>query len=827
MTSIISIDQVNELADIGSLSYIRPVELKLTGSLLKPNTRYHVFFDNENVNHLAKQDGKNKGDPLISNSDGVVFATLYIPGFKFTSGIKEVTLSQENNITIQAGSNISRADAFFTTYSSNSSYSVNVVGNIVNVEENLVKDIVLPVKRQTSLDDALAQSFFTYGVSGGIFLTSIELYFRTKDNFLPVWVEIREMVNGFPGKNYISPYSIAYKSANDITVSATAASATKFTFPKLIYLPQDKEFCFVVRSRSNEYTLWGSRIGERSNEAGKTVTEQPYTGSLFKTDNNITWSSEQFEDIKFVLNRAQFNNNVQATVKIPLAANYVYADGSRLQTMQESNVVVLDFPHKHGLDTNSVVVLSCDTSGTYNGVSGSVLNGTFNVFSVITDKAVSFTVPGAEFTKTGIIETGGRIKDITVTNSGSGYSSVNLPAITISAPNEVGGVQATATAVVEGGKITRIDVVNKGTGYTSSPTVTISNASGGSGATAIASNSALFGVSTNRVFTEFAPSVAVSNPNGTEITATLETKTASFTGGSVVNYNAGPTYDVSLSSFNRFNNNLLMSSRHNEVENTSNLPACLLNVNLSSSRDNISPVIDLDTSNFVFYNNRVNDLLVYEDISSQNSSGYLLEINVDNPGAGYTSPPLVNILGGVQAKAIANLGTGPTTQDKVVSVTIINPGKHFFTPPTIVFTGGGNPSVVATATSVISKYNSELLPYNGTLATKYITKPQTLETVSNGIRVYVPAYSNKDSSFEVYIKTSLSSSNVIHDSNEWTLLNCDVTRNKSEKQGQELEYEFYSNTLADFDVYTLKIAIRTKTPWDPPYISNYRAVVLS
>ena len=72
------------------------------------------------------------------------------------------------------------------------------------------------------------------------------------------------------------------------------------------------------------------------------------------------------------------------------------------------------------------------------------------------------------------ISASGAITSITVTNQGSGYSSTNLPNVTI-APPASGGVQATATAIVTGGVITGITITNAGSGYSSAspPAITI------------------------------------------------------------------------------------------------------------------------------------------------------------------------------------------------------------------------------------------------------------------------------------------------------------------------------------------------------------------
>lgn len=75
----------------------------------------------------------------------------------------------------------------------------------------------------------------------------------------------------------------------------------------------------------------------------------------------------------------------------------------------------------------------------------------------------------------------GSIANINLTAGGTGYTSA--PNVTIGAPNQTGGVQATATASLTSNVVTALTLTNRGTGYTSVPTVTISGG-GGNGATA-------------------------------------------------------------------------------------------------------------------------------------------------------------------------------------------------------------------------------------------------------------------------------------------------------------------------------------------------------
>ena len=65
----------------------------------------------------------------------------------------------------------------------------------------------------------------------------------------------------------------------------------------------------------------------------------------------------------------------------------------------------------------------------------------------------------------------GSVQSISITNAGSGYTSV--PAISLSAPQKAGGVQATAAVRLSGGGVTGITIAAGGSGYTSA-TVTFS-----------------------------------------------------------------------------------------------------------------------------------------------------------------------------------------------------------------------------------------------------------------------------------------------------------------------------------------------------------------
>ena len=115
------------------------------------------------------------------------------------------------------------------------------------------------------------------------------------------------MVNGYPSP-VILPFSDTTLTPEQVNISETGAVATKFTFRAPVYIPQSIEHCFVLFSDSNSYQVWISRMGELDISGDRTISEQPYAGVLFKSQNASTWTADQYEDLKFVIHRAKFDN---------------------------------------------------------------------------------------------------------------------------------------------------------------------------------------------------------------------------------------------------------------------------------------------------------------------------------------------------------------------------------------------------------------------------------------------------------------------------------------------------------------------------------------
>jgi hypothetical protein len=805
------IDTNRQLVSSTAIAYIRPITITIAASNLKPNTQMYAFFDSNDVNRYMTQAGKAKGEQLVTDANGSISATFDIPGMMFATGPRELLLMDSPSYSSLSivGSAIVKASATFNARGTLETFQTTQTTTIINQ--------VAPPPRRRENRDPLAQSFFTYGVSGGCFITGIGLYFNTKDAALPVIVEIRKMVNGYPAPELVSLDAYTSLIPSQITTSSNASAETRFDFLRPIYLEQDSEYCFVVRTTSSKYNIFTARLGEKSLETNTTIFEQPYMGSMFKSENNVTWTAEQTEDIKFNMYKAEFNTTTPATLEFYVHPNNVSLEPQAFQTIAGLPRVFITFPFKHGLDINSKLGVSGDSSSNYNGITGANFTGDFTVIDVVDEFTVSFNALG-NATKSGSIESTGRVYDIIVNEGGTGYSSTVPPAVVITGT----GTGAVATAVVKDGKVVDVNITNMGTGYDETTTITF-NSSGttGSGAAAIAITTQQITISTNRPFQSVKPDISVEVPQGTNVSSTLSTIQASYDDGNAANYSNGKTYDLAIGEFNELDINALSSNRVNEVQLLGGVASTKYTVTLSSDNHNVSPIIDLKESGIVLRNNSINNQKA-ENILSTNSSGSVVSIDLIQGGAGYTSVPDVVITGtGEGATATATVSGGVVT-----GITVTDPGTGYYGNAYAVLTGGGY-TTRATVTVTITDYNSELSASLGRSQGRYITKTQIVEQISTSIRCYVSAFSNAYSSFEVYARTAMSSSSEFIDEKEWKLLNCNIDRNRSQKKNEFLEYEFNLDGLSEFDSYQLKFVLRTKTPWEPPIIRNYRAIILA
>jgi hypothetical protein len=309
------------------------------------------------------------------------------------------------------------------------------------------------------LIDPLAQSFYVESDSG-IFVTSIDLYFSTKDNNLPVTVQLRPMKLNVPSSE-VYPFSEIVLEPGQINTSDDASVPTRVTFSSPVYLIGGTYHSVCILSNSNNHNVWVSRLGEvdkslvaDSGARNVFVSQNPLAGNLFKSQNGSSWFPSKYEDLKFTLYRANFENNGNINFYNP-----------ELTSGNEGVAVLIKDP----LITNSRklrVGLGITVSGIYVG-SGAT--------SLILGSTITQNNTNASANLVGFA--GSATGTLALTNPGIGYSPISgqITHAGVSLVSLTGnGLDGTANITISNGVAIAATVNSGGSGYTVGDVLTIS-----------------------------------------------------------------------------------------------------------------------------------------------------------------------------------------------------------------------------------------------------------------------------------------------------------------------------------------------------------------
>lgn len=287
----------------------------------------------------------------------------------------------------------------------------------------------------------LAQTFkVAEDLSQGCFVTSVDLYFANKDSAEtePVEVQIVETINGYPTDNILDGAQSILRPFSIVT-SSTGTAATKFRFPTPIYLEPDTEYAIKVITNSLKYKVWTAYMGDRrADNPSVLITQQPALGSLFKSQNNSTWTPDQLQDLTFVLNRAQFNIGTIGNVRLVenTTAELVYLPPNPFKITNGQTKVRVHH-YNHGLAAGMFV--------TYSGSTDSQFNGTFSVTTVLDSDHYIITAASQAATNYvggGVVRTEKVVKYDTIRVSGivEGRESGTKVAARLSSATAIDGV---------------------------------------------------------------------------------------------------------------------------------------------------------------------------------------------------------------------------------------------------------------------------------------------------------------------------------------------------------------------------------------------------
>ncbi len=250
----------------------------------------------------------------------------------------------------------------------------------------------------SSAHDPLGQTFISEGINGA-FVTSIDLFFSSRGT-RPVYVQLVNAVDGHPSLKIIAQRII---DAKDVNVSDDASVPTRFTFPSPVYLTDDVEYAFVIKVDEPGCRVFFSEVGQTNLTDNRIVSSNPLAGTLFLSQNGQAWTPHQYRDVKFNLNRADFQttatgNPVFVNTALPkreLKANpFQCATGTNKVRVHHMN---------HGFTDADKVTFSGVEDGFYGansttqGIDSDALNKQHSVSEVTIDSYV-ITLDNADIT---------------------------------------------------------------------------------------------------------------------------------------------------------------------------------------------------------------------------------------------------------------------------------------------------------------------------------------------------------------------------------------------------------------------------------------------
>lgn len=161
----------------------------------------------------------------------------------------------------------------------------------------------------------IAQTFIVNESPSGVeavFLTKIDLYFRSKSSVFGVELQIRETSNGSPTSRVL-PYASKSLTSSQINTSHNGSLSTTFEFETPVLIKTNEQYAFVVvpEGGNPDTTVWIAELGgiDVSHESTPPIIKNNELGSLFVSSNDLNFTPIQNESIKYTAYIANFTSS--------------------------------------------------------------------------------------------------------------------------------------------------------------------------------------------------------------------------------------------------------------------------------------------------------------------------------------------------------------------------------------------------------------------------------------------------------------------------------------------------------------------------------------
>ena len=664
-------------------------------------------------------------------------------------------------------------------------------------DEAIVRDTTTRSTEKTNWINPTCQTFHVdpNAFPKGLFLRNVTLNFYSKDTYLPVTLQIRPIVNGFPSASKVLPFSEVVLDPDQVQVSTTANSSvantttrTTFTFDSPVYLSPD-EYAIVVTSNSPDYVLHIAEEGATSSGSVAKISKPAFVGSFFKPQNSGIWEAQPNKYVMFNMQRADF--------KIGSGGNTNFAkfiEHSNSASGKTSNILA---------DKIKVGTSTVDFSDTLVQWKYAASNGTFtlnNTSETSADYVVFSPDQNYELVdqKRLIYGANGsfRIK-AEMTSANSHVSPVidldRLNVVSIENNIDNGGIQDSD-----------ISITSRGSGYA----------------------------------------------NVMQTSPTIGAYSANVSGGGTTN-NATIMAQVEMT-LNCASNTTSLLSANSGYEVSNEKPAQFVvgeAVMCNTSGANTvgtagSPAGADDTGIFGI----ISSVTYLDGNTSKNVSSITIKTNANNDTrphsgtGGFVNSCFIWANANAQTNAVTGMAASNTqmhvdvANGYISNVVVTSAGSGYIQNPTVsIQTVSGTGSINATAQSTGEERNS-----GGPIRSKYISRRVTLKDGfdASDLKVILNAYKPLGTNLHVYYKIKNADDPDDFDLKNYTLMSQETssgTVSKGKDDIQEFIYKTPSDSVAytsnkvryeTFKTFAIKIAMVANTTYDMPKVKDMRAIAL-
>ena len=779
------------------------------------------------------------GGELVTNFSGDLNLVFNIPNtdsLRFRTGAREFKLvdtTQANGAFTSRGRGVYRAQGILETRQQ----TVNAVRNADLVEEQIRDNRVIVqttdrVVADTGWWDPLAQTFLVEQ-KGGAFLTKVDIFFASKDSNIPVNLEIREVVNGYPGK-LVLPFSKVSIKPAQVNLSTTTVNLdgvnvpkydtpTTFNFPSPVYVQNNTEYAIVLSSDSNNYQVWISQIGDQIPGSSRTISEQPYMGVFFKSQNASTWTADQTQDLKFTIYRAKFATETVGNIEfVNDVVPFQTLDFDPIET-RTGGAKIRVYQRNHGMPASSRVVLTDSNSARLTGAAGT---------GTVTVTTSSATVTGVGTAFTSQLSVGTIIYNAAGTYVGKVASIASNTSLTLSASGAVALSAATFkyTLPVNGIPtdelytthiISDVDLDSYCITVTTSATAT-----GYAGGTTMRATrnlqfDAVQPLVQLQTFSETMTTFGIKTTSGKSVDSSTQTAYAldsSFT-------------DVLANENNNFFAPRMVASEINENNSLGGNKSVTFNVTMQTTNDSLSPILDTQRTSLVAISNKVNSPsetnvnVATLDDNTLLSANATIAFNATVNTITTTNSTARQILQTVSVgKFLTISGSTAGTNDGTFLVTAVDDDG---TTTTITVSAALTTQVAGASVTIKLRqfFVAEIAPVGSTSYSKYVTKKVNLANASTFARIRLAANIPPDAALEVYYKIGAVGATAEFSAVNWIPLNSDAPIIYTQQgSDQFIDMTFSTGNIAAFDSIQVKLVMKSTNSSAVPRIKDLRVI---